>query len=484
MEEVDIALITKRSIKGVFALTSRTFFVQIVSFASNLLLTIFLSPSVFGIFFVVSAAIAFLSYFSDIGLAAALIQKKESITSEELKTTFTIQQILVVIISITAFLLSGAITSFYHLDESGVFLFRALIVAFFLSSFKTIPSVILERELRFEKLVIPQIVETLFFNVTAVVLAMNGFGVASFAIAVLARGISGVLAIYIISPWRIGFAFSRPAAKRLLSFGVPFQANSFLALIKDDLLIAYLGKVLPLAQVGYIGFAQKWSLTPLRLIMDNVIRITFPSFSRLQHEKSLLAKGIEKSIFASCLLVFPSLVGIVVLAPYFINIVPKYTKWEPAIFSLAFFSINAALSCVSTPLTNALNAIGRIKTTLYLMTFWTAATWILTPISIHVWGFNGVSIASALIATSVIGVVYLVKRNLEFSVASITLPPAIGAILMGVVVYFLSPVVVKGFPTLIFMIIVGVMVYFFTMLALAKRQIIEDIKLIRTNLQN
>ena len=79
MEEVDIALVTKRSIKGIFALTSRTFVIQLVSFASNLLLTIFLSPAVFGVYFVVSAAIAFLSYFSDIGLAAALIQKKEQI---------------------------------------------------------------------------------------------------------------------------------------------------------------------------------------------------------------------------------------------------------------------------------------------------------------------------------------------------------------------------------------------------------------------
>src|SRR5665811_1903695 len=86
--------------------------------------------------------------------------------------------------------------------------------------------------------------------------------------------------MYIIAPWKIGFGFSRPVASRLLNFGVPFQLNSILALLKDDLLIVYLGKVLPLAQVGYIGFAQKWAFTPLRLIMDNIIRITFPSFSR------------------------------------------------------------------------------------------------------------------------------------------------------------------------------------------------------------
>ncbi len=483
MEDVDIAIITKRSIKGVFALTSRTFFVQVVGFVSNLLLTIFLSPSVFGIFFIVSAAIAFLSYFSDIGLAAALIQKKEQITDEELKTTFTIQQTMVVGVSIIALVLSGYVASFYHLQENGVWLFRALVVAFFLSSFKTIPSIILERELSFEKLVIPQIAETLFFNVTAVVLAMKGYGVESFTIAVLARGIVGVISIYIISPWRMGFAFSRPAAKHLLSFGIPFQANSFLALIKDDLLVAYIGKVLPLAQVGYIGFAQKWSLTPLRLIMDNVIRITFPSFARLQHDENALAKGIEKSIFASCFVIFPALVGLVVLSPYFIDLIPKYSKWEPALFSLAFFSLNSALSCVSTPLTNALNAVGKIKVSLYLMIFWTAATWILTPIAIMVWGFNGVSIVSAIVAFSVVGVVYLTKKYIYFSILQVTAIPAISAIFMGTIVYFLSPQIIKNFPTLILMIILGIMIYFFTMFTLARKQIIDDVNLVRRNLQ-
>jgi len=81
MEELDIAIdiatVTKRSIHGVLALVSRTFFIQLVSFVTNFLLTIFLSPSIFGVFFVVSAAINFLGYFSDIGLAAALIQKKD-----------------------------------------------------------------------------------------------------------------------------------------------------------------------------------------------------------------------------------------------------------------------------------------------------------------------------------------------------------------------------------------------------------------------
>lgn len=484
MKELDITTITKRSIHGVFALVTRTFIIQLISFLSgNLLLPLYLSPSIFGVYAVVSAIIAFLSYFSDIGLAGALIQKKEDITEEELRTTFTIQQILVGTVVIIALLLSGVIGTFYRLPAEGIQLFQALVIAFFLSSLKTIPSIILERNLHFQKLVIPQIVENLFFNVVAVTLAASGFGIASFTFAVLARGISGVIAMYIIMPWRMQFGFSKQSAKHLLSFGIPFQLNSFLALLKDDLLIVYLGKILPFAQVGYIGFAQKWALVPLRLVMDNVIRITFPSYSRMQHDPHALGKAVEKSLFITSFFIFPSLVGLVIFFPYFINLIPKYSeKWNPALFSLSFFALNAALSSISTPLTNALNAIGKIKVTLYLMIFWTTTTWILTPIAIHLFGFNGVSMISAFVALSVIFVVHIVKRYINFNIISAIGYPFIGTAIMGIIAAVLAQNIIDS----IFMLFVGIMVsggvYLAAMFLLARKQILADIRLIRSSL--
>jgi len=486
MEELDIAIdiatVTKRSIHGVLALVSRTFFIQLVSFVTNFLLTIFLSPSIFGVFFVVSAAINFLGYFSDIGLAAALIQKKDEITREELKTTFTIQQVLVVTVVIIALLISKWVGAFYHLNNAGIFLFQALAVAFFLSSLKTIPSIILERHLFFQKLVIPQIVETVVFSVVAVYLAVKGFGVTSFTIAVLARGLCGVIAMYIISPWKIGIGFSKQTAKRLLSFGVPFQLNSFLALFKDDLFIAYLGKALPIAAVGYIGFAQKWAFAPLRLIMDNVVRITFPSFSRLQHDKETLSKAIEKSIFASTLFIFPVIVGLVGLAPYLIKLIPKYGKWEPALLSLGFFGINAAIASISTPLVNALNAIGQIKKTLYLMIFWTLITWILTPILIFLLGFNGVAIASAIISLSSVIVIFMVKKYVSFN-PFIIMYPFLASAIMGIFIYFVSPFVISNLINLFLIIILSAVIYFLAMLIFAKQEITSNFQLILNNLK-
>lgn len=475
MEELDIVLITRRSIQGVFALVTRTFFIQLIQFSVNLLLPLFLSPEVFGVYFLVTAVIAFLQYFSDIGLAAALVQKKEKLTDDDLSTTFTIQQILVIIVVVVSLLLSGRITSFYHLDVSGEHLFQALIVAFFLSSLKTIPSIILERDLRFEKLILPQIIETLFFNVTVLVLAMKGQGISSFTYAVLARGFAGLITMYLIAPWKMRLGITKGVAKRLLSFGIPFQMNSFLALIKDDLLIAYIGRILPLAEVGYIGFAQKYALAPLRLIMDNIIRITFPSFSRLQHERKALTTALEKSLFSATLFIFPSLAGMVVLAPYILGFIPRLHKWEPALLSLGFFAINSALSSISTPLINALNAIGKIKTTLYFMVFWTVVTWVLTPLCIVWFGFNGFAIASAIISFSVIAVVYVARKYMPFGLLHSVFYPFIAASVMGIFLYYVSPIVIHGVIWLFLVTGMGALLYLGIVFLFSGKQVKEDI---------
>lgn len=417
-----------RSIAGVVALTSRTFILQLIAFAATFLLTIFLTPAVFGLYYVVSAIIAFLGYFSDVGLAAALIQKKENLTREDLITTFTIQHLLVGTAVIVVLAGSSLIGSWYRLDESGVLLLRVLAIAFFFSSLKTIPSILLERELAFSKLIVPQILETIGFYVTAVILAWHGFGVASFTWAVAVRAVVGLVAMYIVAPWMPGIGISIGAAQRLMKFGIPFQLNSFLALVKDDLLTVFLGRVLPLSHIGYIGWAKKWAEVPLRLIMDSVIRVTFPAFSRLQQDKARLSGAIEKTLFGLSVTIFPITVAMIVAIKPLIAIIPRYGKWEPAVVSFYLFAVASAVASLSTPLTNALNALGYIKTTLKLMILWTTLTWVLTLVFLPLLGFNGVATALLLITTTLALVVVLVRRAVPFSFRTSVQVPFIAAI--------------------------------------------------------
>lgn len=443
-----VEAIAKKSVRGLFALISRTFFVQVLSIIASLILTIYLTPEAFGVFFVVSAIVVFLNYFQDIGLAASLIQKKKEPTEKELKTTFTVQQILVFGVSIPAAIFANQIATFYNLDANGLILFYALLFSFVASSLKTIPTVILERRLLFHKLIIPQIAENVVYNLALIIFAVAGFGVVSFTIAVTLRSIVGLILIYYVQPWEIGVAFNRKVLKRLLSYGIPYQANSFLALIKDDLFNLYIAKVLPLTQVGYIGFGQKWAYMPLRLFMDNIIKITFPSFSRLQNDKEALKKGIEKTLFLISGVMFPTVVFMVLFSPYLIQFIPRYSKWEPALISLTFFALSTILSSLSTPLTNVFNAIGKVKVTFYFMICWTVLTWTVTPFFIILYGYNGVSIATLIISLSSVVVFGVARSFISFSFIKPIYPAFIAAIGMAIFALFTQHII-SSFPLFI-----------------------------------
>lgn len=481
LDEVDFELVKRRSLSGVFSLISRSFLVQIISFASTFLLTVFLEPKTFGIFFLVSAFINLFSYFSDIGLAAALIQKKDIVTDEDLKTTFTIQQFLVLTLLLLIIGFAPLIRRWYGFDQASLNLIYALGFSLFLSSLKTVPSVLLERELKFHLLVIPQIIETIVFSVLAVILAWKGWGITSFTLAVLARGLVGLVAIYLICPWPIGLAFSKESLKRLLKFGLPYQANTIVAVLKDDLMTVFLGKVIGPTGLGYLGWAKKWAELPLRFFMDNVLKVTFPAYSRLQDQKEGLKKSVEKALFFLSFLTFPILIGFSILASDLTKIIPRYLKWQPALIPLYLYCFNSALATVSTSMTNLLNAIGKIKTTFKLMVMWLVLTWILMPILGIKLGYNGVAVATALISISSILGIYLAKKEVNFNLVSSAGKPLLASIIMGLTVYFFRPFSGNlGFSVMV-RVGFGGLVYLGISCLLFGRELLDDIQKLYVN---
>lgn len=474
--EITLESIKERAVKGVAVLTGRTMFLSVISLVATGFLTVFLEPSEFGVFWAVSAVVNFLAYFSDVGLAAALIQKKSKVDDNDLKTTFTVQQIIVLSLLMILYFVTPWIQQNYNLSNEGKFLVYALGLSLFMSSLKTIPSVLLERELDFSKLVIPQVFENIAYNVTAVYFAWQGYGVATFTYAVLARGVVGLVGIYLLRPWRPGFAFHKRSLKELLKFGVPYQANTLLATIKDDGMTAYLGTIIGTTGLGYLGWAQKWAQYPLRLFMDHVLKVTFPAFSRMQDEKEHLKRSLTRSIFFVCFLVFPSVIGMYLLAPLMIEIVPRYDKWKPALIPLGFISINVIISAATTQLTNLFNSIGKIKLTFKLMVMWTVLTWLLIPFLSNLYGVNGAAAGYALVSSSSIIALYIGHRIINFSITDSILKPFASALVMGVFLIFARDFLIPSTMWVVALVLMGGAVYMIATYVLVGKWIVNDAK--------
>lgn len=437
-EELEYHQVKKLAGRGITALVSRTFLIQIISFVAMATLTYILDPAIYGVFYLVSAVINFLAYFSDIGLAAALVQKKMELDEDDLSTTFTIQQGLVLLLLTILFVSTPFIRRTYGLDSAGVYLLWSLGISLFLSSLKTVPSVLLERKIQFEKLIIPQIGETLVFNACLVYFAWKGYGLNTFTISVLARGVVGLILMYIVAPWKPKIKISKASLHHLLKFGLPYQLNSFLAVFKDDGMTIVLGKIIGSDGLGYLGWGSRWAGLPLRIFMDNVTKVAFPTFARLQHNKEKLITAIEQTLKYLALVTFPVLIGMGFLAYPIILIIPKYAKWLPALIPLYIYLYNAAWACISTVLTNTLNALGKIKSTFKLMLVWTGLTWALMPIMGIKFGYMGVAVAVGIIATSSVLTLIMVYQELHVNFFSSLGKPLLINFIFGLYLFLVA----------------------------------------------
>lgn len=478
MEEVNTSTIRQSFVYGILALSSRTFLLNIISYIASLIVFTALSPREVGIYTAVIAMQRIISFFTDVGFGAAIVQKKENPTQDELSTAFSIQALITGAIFIIVFLLRNLLRTYFKLDMAGETLLLVLVFTIFVSSFKSIPSILLERKIHFHKLIIPQIVEALVFNILLIVLLLGKSGLYSFSWAFFVSSLAGLPFYYIISPWEPKFAIEKKSLSHL-RFGLAFQAKNILATLKDDLLTVFLTKFLTFSEIGYIGFAQRNAFLFFRYAVDSVTRVSFPAYARVQHDKELLKIGIEKTLFYVSAAMSPVGIGAIVIMPYIIEYFPKWhNKWEPAIFSFVFFSLNALVSSFSNILVNALDATGRVRVTLKLMVIWTVLTWVLTVILLKMFGYNGVAAASFLVTLTIGYTIYLVKKLVPFSFTASVYKPVIAALIMASFVYILSNTFAKSFPLVVLIVLFGALIYSIVMYIIAKDNVQDGIKLV------
>jgi PST family polysaccharide transporter len=481
MGEEELEQFKQQSVSGAISYTARSILLYGVGLVTSFILGSYFGPEQFAIYGIVTQLVSLLQFFSDVGLGPALIQQKEEPSTRDYRVVFTAQQILSwIIFAITiVIVLSGWLEP--KIGNAGHWILIALGASFPLSALKTVPANIIQRKLDFSKLVIPAIFEQLVYNALLIYLVVTGTGVIAYAYAIAARAVVGVIVMYLLQGWDIGISFHMATIRRITSTGVMFQLSDLLAKIKDNLYYLVLGTMwLDQTSFGFIQFSKQWSHVPYMLTVQNVVSITFPAYSRLQHDPKRMARAIEKTIFFISLSIFPLLAGMSVFVDPLTHVIPSYAKWRPTIPTFIFFTLSIGWAALSTPLTNTLNARGEVDVTLKLMLFWTTLTWVLTPFFLDWFGFHGVALAAFAISFTSILPIILIKRRLEVDIWGQVWQPLLATLIMTVFAVVLLPVWRENLWWMLLGIAASGSLYGLSFLALGWRKLaVEIISLLR-----
>jgi Membrane protein involved in the export of O-antigen and teichoic acid len=214
--------------RGIKLIMARQVIVQAVTFGGGVVLARILSPSQFGLYAIATFLVQAFALFGSFGLAPSLIQRKKELADEDLQVGFTLQQVCTTVVVTGLFIGAPWLVSLYPRAPHDsplqtIWLVRALAFSLYLTSWRSMSALQLERHLKYNRIAAVEVIEILTYQTIAVVLALAGYGVWSFVWATLVRGMLGTFLVYSAAPWRVKLRFDVPAAIHLLRFAIPFQ---------------------------------------------------------------------------------------------------------------------------------------------------------------------------------------------------------------------------------------------------------------------
>jgi PST family polysaccharide transporter len=186
-----------------------------------------------------------------------------------------------------------------------------------------------------------------------------GKGTWSYVIATLVTGIVGTLLVYRACPWKVKFEYDGKVAREILRFGVPFQFQILVNQLGDWVIPMFVGPRFGPSAVGLLTWSAANGKKPIILI-DNVTRVAFPHFSRIQDDRAEVERTVARylsAMLAGSALWFALLL---VAGPALIQWIYS-GKWIGATTTLALYSLMLSFEIISFVTSVALNGIGKVK---------------------------------------------------------------------------------------------------------------------------
>lgn len=304
-----------------------------------------LSPDDFGLLAMVLVFTNFTMIFCDLGLKAALIQRKE-LTEEHLSSIFWINVLTGFLLASLLVILAPAISNFY--DKSILrSIVTALALTFFISSFGIVHSALFAKKLNFKSLAVVKISAVLISGIVAIILAFLGFGIWSLVWQQIVLSLATVILLWNLSHWKPKFLFKWQRVKKLFGFGLNLTGFNFVNYFNRNFDNLIVGKFLGSIPLGFYNLAYQTLLFPLTNISQVVGQVMFPNFSIIQSDKDKLRYSYIKTTRYIAAVTFPLMIALLVTAPQFIRVIFG-SQWERSIFLIQAFTITGLIQSIGT----------------------------------------------------------------------------------------------------------------------------------------
>jgi O-antigen/teichoic acid export membrane protein len=359
---------------------------QLVSWASTLIVARLLMPEDYGIVGMATVYLGLITLLSEFGVGTAVV------TLRELGPDHLAQlNGLAILLGITGFAVSCVAAvplGMFFGSPRLPWVVIALSANFVVSSFRSVPAALLQKDLRFKLLSVIEGSRALVLAIVTVLAAWMGLRYWTLVIGSVAGSILDTA--FTLSQRRCPCAWPRP---KYLQHAFRFTGHivtsrlAWYCYSSADFVVS--GRVLGEKALGVYSLA--WNLANISVdkIAGVVNNLTPALFSAVQKDSALLRRYLLNLTEGISLIAFPASLGLGLVAPEFVLAVLGQ-KWEPAIAPLRLLSFFASFRCLAPMIPVALNTIGESR-----FAMWNSiAAAFLMPVSFLVasrWGTTGIA---------------------------------------------------------------------------------------------
>ncbi len=312
----------------------------ILQFVVMAILARLMSPLEFGVVSAAMIVIGFSEIITRLGLGPALVQRPE-LEPRHLGTAFSASLLFSFAIGALVWFLAAPVAVFFNFGEIEPVL-RALAWLFPIRGFGVVAESLVQRELRFKWLANTETVAFILgYFVFGVGLSLMGYGVWSLVAANLVTAAAKTAALLIAYPPK-NFMPERPAFRELIYFGGGFTLARFanyLALQGDNLVV---GRFLGLSALGLYGRAYQLMSVPASLFGQVLDDVLFPSMAKMQHDREWLAAVYLRGVSLIALVMLPSSVVVIILAPEIIQMLLG-AQWAEVVLPFRILTVGLLL---------------------------------------------------------------------------------------------------------------------------------------------
>jgi O-antigen/teichoic acid export membrane protein len=434
-------------LRGISWKVSSQIVVQIARIGFALTLARLLQPRDFGLAGMALVIAALVTAFSDLGLGAALVQRR-TIDDDDTSTVFWTSLAAGAFLTVAGLALAGPVASFYG-EPRVRGLMAAMSLCFVITAIGATQRALLTREMDFRRLELRTIIGVVVGGAAGATAAVAGWGPWALVLQQLTTAVISTAVLWFAVPWRPRFVFSRRSLRSLGGYGGNVLGVRLAFYLWDGSLPVIVGRFLGAGALGIFTIAYTVILAPLTRLSLPIGEVLFPAFSRMQDDRERLARIWLRALRVLAAICVPAMVGLVVVAPDFVSVVLG-AKWHAAVSIiqvLAWVGLLQALQAWNGAILTGLGRAGTLFRATLAYLFLYVGSFL---VGLH-WGMHGVVTAYA-ISSTILEASYLLLTTRALGVSFVAPLRAVGRVSlaaagMGVAIELMRSLLVReGVP--------------------------------------